>query len=248
MNQSIPDDMGNLPMLELFRVEAEKQTAILTSGLLELERGPAAPQQLEMLMRAAHSFKGAARIVNLADRVRVAHAMEDCFALAQQGKLELRQREIDLLFRGIDLLGQISKHTEASISRWDTDHAEELRQFLDSLASFIPARETPAPALGRASRSLSALASDDQTQDCHPSPQPRTRHPGSLLAGQSPRAGTKTRNGWCGSPPRISIGCWAWQASRWSNPAGCARSPTRSSASNATRPSCRISWMTCASG
>ena len=41
----------------------------------------------EMLMRAAHSFKGAARIVNLQSAVRVAHAMEDCFALAQQGKL-----------------------------------------------------------------------------------------------------------------------------------------------------------------
>lgn len=146
MNQSKPEDVGHLPMLELFRVEAENQTAILTSGLLELERGAAAPQQLEMLMRAAHSLKGAARIVNLQTAVRVAHAMEDCFALAQQGKLELHQRETDLLFRGIDLLGQISKHTEQSIARWEADHADELREFFDTLASFTPARETPAPA------------------------------------------------------------------------------------------------------
>ena len=55
-------------------------------------------------MRAAHSLKGAARIVNLPAAVRVAHAMEDCFALAQQGKLALSQPEIDLLFRGVDLL------------------------------------------------------------------------------------------------------------------------------------------------
>jgi len=34
-------------------------------------------------MRAAHSLKGAARIVDLADGVRVAHAMEDCFVAAQ---------------------------------------------------------------------------------------------------------------------------------------------------------------------
>jgi len=142
-----PDEVGNLPMLELFRLEAENQTAILTSGLLELERGAAAPRQLEMLMRAAHSLKGAARIVNLQTAVRVAHAMEDCFALAQQGKLEVRQRETDLLFRGIDLLGQISKHTEASVARWEADHAEELREFFDTLASVNPAREIPAPAL-----------------------------------------------------------------------------------------------------
>ena len=93
MKKSKLDDLSHLSMLELFRVEAEQQTAMLTSGLLELERSPAASRPWEMLMRAAHSFKGAARIVNLQSAVRVAHAMEDCFALAQQGKLELRQPE-----------------------------------------------------------------------------------------------------------------------------------------------------------
>lgn len=150
MNSRKLDDVGNLSMQELFRVEAENQSAILTNGLLELERGPAASGQLETLMRAAHSFKGAARIVNLQTAVRVAHALEDCFALAQQGKLELRQPEIDRLFHGIDLLGQISKQTEASIARWDADHADELRRFFDSLAGSTSARETPALAGGQA--------------------------------------------------------------------------------------------------
>ena len=133
-------------MLEIFRIEAENQTAILTSGLLALERDPAASQQLENLMRAAHSLKGAARIVNLETAVRVAHAMEDCFALAQQGKLALHQGGIDLLFRGIDLLEQTAKHTEASIARWEADHAEELRGFFDALVSLAPAHQKPAPA------------------------------------------------------------------------------------------------------
>ena len=164
MNQSMPDDVGHLPMLELFRVEAENQTAILTSGLLELERGAAAPQQLEMLMRAAHSLKGAARIVNLQTAVSLAHAMEDCFELAQQGKLEIRQRETDLLFRGIDLLAQISKHTEESIAGWEADHAEELREFFATLASFIPAREAQAPELAQEVAPGSA-ANNDWPQD-----------------------------------------------------------------------------------
>jgi two-component system sensor histidine kinase and response regulator WspE len=141
-----PQDPGSLPMLELFRAEVENQTAILTSGLLELERGQGAPGQLEILMRAAHSFKGAARIVDLPAAVRVAHAMEDCFALAQQGKLALRQPEIDLLFRGVDLLLQISKYTEANIARWEADHADGIREFLSSLEVLTPAAETPAPA------------------------------------------------------------------------------------------------------
>jgi two-component system sensor histidine kinase and response regulator WspE len=145
VSKSKPDDVGNLPMVELFRLEAENQAAILTSGLLELERGPATPEQLETLMRAAHSFKGAARIVNLQTAVRVAHAMEDCFALAQQGKLALREPEIDLLFRGIDLLAQISKHTEASIARWNSDHADELGEFLKALVGLAPVRQAPGP-------------------------------------------------------------------------------------------------------
>ena len=48
-------------------------------------------------MRAAHSLKGAARIVGLDVGVRVAHAMEDCFVAAQEGRLTLRQAQIDLL-------------------------------------------------------------------------------------------------------------------------------------------------------
>jgi two-component system sensor histidine kinase and response regulator WspE len=104
-----PEDMSDFSMLDLFRVEAESQTAILTSGLLALERAPASAQKLEELMRAAHSLKGAARIVGLDAAVQVAHAMEDCFVAAQNGALPLRQEEIDVLLTGVDLLGQIAK-------------------------------------------------------------------------------------------------------------------------------------------
>ncbi|MGH7968271.1 MAG: Hpt domain-containing protein, partial [Limisphaerales bacterium] len=64
MNPELPDNLGGLSMLELFRAEAETQTGILTNGLLELERGAAPAETFETLMRAAHSLKGAARIVN----------------------------------------------------------------------------------------------------------------------------------------------------------------------------------------
>jgi len=111
VNKQKLDDLSNLSLLELFRVEAESQTAILTSGLLELERAPAPPQQLETLMRAAHSLKGAARIVNLQAAVLVAHAMEDCFVAAQNGQIQLRRKEVDALFRGVDLLTQISRNS-----------------------------------------------------------------------------------------------------------------------------------------
>ena len=66
-------------------------------------------------MRAAHSLKGAARIVGLDAAVRVAHAMEDGFVAAQKGKLVLRPEHVDILLRGVDLLVQIAQLAEAEL-------------------------------------------------------------------------------------------------------------------------------------
>ena len=82
-------DLSQFSMLDLFRVEVESQGKILTDGLLALEREPAAAKMLEACMRAAHSLKGAARIVNVNAGVRTTHVMEDCFVAAQRGKLIL---------------------------------------------------------------------------------------------------------------------------------------------------------------
>jgi two-component system sensor histidine kinase and response regulator WspE len=131
------DDLSQLSMHELFRLEVESQAGILTSGLLALERGEEA--QLETLMRAAHSLKGAARIVNFPIAVRVAHAMEDCFVAAQNGRIRLRQAQIDVLFRGVDLLQQISKRTEADIAGWEADHPGNLEDFFKALQEFTRA-------------------------------------------------------------------------------------------------------------
>ena len=90
-------------MMELFRMEAETHTATLSAGLVALEGTSASPEVIDPLMRAAHSLKGAARIVGLDAAVRVAHAMEDCFVAAQKGKLVLQPEHVDILLRGVDL-------------------------------------------------------------------------------------------------------------------------------------------------
>ena len=136
MNRRLLDEF-NSSLIELFRLEAENQTAILTSGLLELERGPAAPQLLQTLLRAAHSLKGAARIVNLQPAARVAHEMEDCLIAAQEGKIQLRGAEIDLLFRGVDLLLQSSKAVEENLPAWEAEHAVDIREFLEEVGKLL---------------------------------------------------------------------------------------------------------------
>jgi two-component system sensor histidine kinase and response regulator WspE len=139
------EDLSNFSMLELFRAEAENQTAILNNGLLELERGGAgSPQTFEALMRAAHSLKGAARIVNLQGAVRVAHGLEDCFVAAQHHHLDLRQEPlVNVLFEGVDLLGQLAKCSDGSLLTWETDRATNIDQFLAGLAKFVRTDEPP---------------------------------------------------------------------------------------------------------
>ncbi|MDB4888867.1 MAG: wspE, partial [Gemmatimonadetes bacterium] len=88
---------------ELFRVEARSQVTQLTDGLIALEEG-VTPEQLEELMRAAHSLKGAARIVGHDSVVRLAHELEECFVSAQEGRLELTPGRVDVLLRGVDVL------------------------------------------------------------------------------------------------------------------------------------------------
>ena len=140
------EDLSNFSMFELFRTEVETQAQVLTAGLLALERDPAAADQLEAAMRAAHSLKGAARIVGLDAGVNVAHAMEDCFVAAQQGRLVLHQGRIDRLLAGVDLLSRIAATPEAEAARWTGEKGkEEIDAFLDTLANAPDANDAAPP-------------------------------------------------------------------------------------------------------
>jgi two-component system, chemotaxis family, sensor histidine kinase and response regulator WspE len=163
-------DLSQASMLDLFRMEVDGQAQALTAGLLALERDPKAADQLERCMRAAHSLKGAARIVGLDAGVRITHAMEDCFVAAQQERIVLRQAHIDELLRGVDLLRQMARTAEQDMDRWEAQKLGEVAAFLDALnravASPAVAQEVgPAPADtdGPQDEVLSAALRGEQT-------------------------------------------------------------------------------------
>ena len=103
------EELGEFSMLELFRLEVDNQASVLSDGLLALEQDAQDARQLEALMRAAHSIKGAARMVDVDAGVKLAHAMEDCFVAAQKGELILQPPQVDLLLKGVDQLIAISR-------------------------------------------------------------------------------------------------------------------------------------------
>ena len=121
-------DLMDSSMLDLFRTEVETYVAILNDGLLALENDPSATDRLEALMRAAHSIKGGARIVELDQAVKVAHSMEDCFVAAQKGQISLGSDQIDILLKGVDILSRLSEALGEGIQDWLTQHKSEIDQ------------------------------------------------------------------------------------------------------------------------
>ncbi|SDA75352.1 two-component system, chemotaxis family, sensor histidine kinase and response regulator WspE [Pseudomonas sp. NFACC15-1] len=134
-----PDQMRDASLLELFSLEADAQVQVLSTGLLALERDPTQADYLESCMRAAHSLKGAARIVGVDAGVSVAHVMEDCLVGAQERRLMLGAEHIDALLQGTDLLTRIATPGN-NVGAQDIDaYVALMGRLLDPNAAPMPA-------------------------------------------------------------------------------------------------------------
>ncbi|WP_454839236.1 response regulator [Pseudomonas hormoni] len=140
-----PEQMRDASLLELFSLEAEAQTQVLSAGLLALERDPTQAVHLESCMRAAHSLKGAARIVGVDAGVSVAHVMEDCLVSAQEGRLYLRPEHIDALLQGTDLLMRIATPNNGPTPADIDSYVGLMGRLLDPLALAAPISTPIAP-------------------------------------------------------------------------------------------------------
>ncbi|MDG2277557.1 MAG: hybrid sensor histidine kinase/response regulator [Pseudomonadales bacterium] len=113
-SEPLESDIADLSLLEMFTEEAESQLAVLSEGLIELESGAPSESLLEAMMRAAHSIKGAARIVDLTPIVEVAHALEDTFVSAQKGDLHFIEADYDRLLAAVDWLSKVAQNKPQS--------------------------------------------------------------------------------------------------------------------------------------
>jgi len=151
------EDLGTFSMLELFRLEVDNQANLLSEGLLALEQGDHSAQTIDALMRAAHSIKGAARMVDIDAGVKLAHAMEDCFVAAQDGRLQLQPQHIDRLLQGVDQLIAISR---------DEADAQALAALTDGIASIgASGTDHPTPAEQAATVQHNAGSTPQQQAD-----------------------------------------------------------------------------------
>src|SRR5262249_30817535 len=132
-------------MLELFCSEVETQVTLLSEGLLALEHAPQNGSSLEALMRAAHSIKGAARIVQLDAVVELAHAVEDCFVAAQEGRLLLVGETLEELLHGADQLAFLAELRATEMAAWLSAHEAKMREAAVGLRALLQGGPGVAP-------------------------------------------------------------------------------------------------------
>lgn len=152
-------------LLELFRTELETHSRVLEEGLVEAEARHD-PEKLNALMRAAHSLKGASRILALDSAVQLAHAMEDMLSAAQKGARQLAGPDFDLLLRATDVFSGLAKREPADIP---AALAEESSR-IEELAVHFAQPPGPAPADAPAPTIPSVPAAPSPTEAPSPGP------------------------------------------------------------------------------
>lgn len=103
------NNSADAELLNIFWVEVGDYLQTLNNGLLQIETSAAGDQNgvLREMNRVAHSMKGAARAVGINVIETIAHYMEEIFADAQTGKLQLSPALCDLLYDGMDLIQNV---------------------------------------------------------------------------------------------------------------------------------------------
>lgn len=132
-------DFADMSMAELFRFEVDTQTALLDEGLLSVERDPTDRARLEALMRAAHSVKGAARIVGMDAGVSLAHAMEEAFVAAMAGTTRIDRGVVDAELVCVDLLRKLARCEEADVPAWTAQNADAIASAVGKLEAAVRA-------------------------------------------------------------------------------------------------------------
>ena len=106
-------------------------------------------------MRAAHSIKGASRIVGLTGCVTLAHAMEDLLTGVQNGKFILSAGDIDLLLQSNDIFKKVSDLNTSSIPGYVEQQITEITDLSKSLRDSAAAKTSSG---NIARKSVSAFA------------------------------------------------------------------------------------------
>lgn len=167
-----------LDLFELFKGEVESHGAALNEGLLQLEADPGNAAPVAALMRAAHSIKGAARVVGIDVVVSLAHQMEDAMVRIQKHQETCTPQRVEQLLQATDLLVSLQGVREGDLATWTHEHAPEINALLTALAAPAgPTDARPSDAASSGPVGVEAPAKEPRRAPAAPEAAPSTSLP-----------------------------------------------------------------------
>jgi two-component system chemotaxis sensor kinase CheA len=99
----------------IFKSASEEHLQKLEDGLLHLEKNPHDQENLEEIMREAHSLKGDAGMLGLKDISTIAHQLEHILGTVKRNEVELSPDISDRLYQGLDAIKQLVTEAVSAI-------------------------------------------------------------------------------------------------------------------------------------
>lgn len=121
----------------LFEQESKDHLDALESGILALEKAPRQPELHETVMREAHSLKGAARMLGLADIEHLSHRLESLFRHQIDSQAAYDPALTPQLFGAIDALKKLCKSAVD-----DSPVTVDLASLMDDLSEQAPSGDS----------------------------------------------------------------------------------------------------------
>ncbi len=143
-----------------FKLEAAEHIQTISSGLLDLDKGPDPEETaliLETIYREAHSLKGAARAVSLRDVEKICQSMETVLSLLKKGDIQPETWILDSVLDSVEAVSKLVSSDEvlpigdllrrlANISSGTSQHPNTLsQQHLHTASNRKPSSQAPEP-------------------------------------------------------------------------------------------------------
>jgi len=123
-------------LLTIFKGECQEHIQTMTSGLDDLEKNMNSDKQIEIaevVHRSAHSLKGAARTIGLADVEPICQSLETTFGIFMRQKLSIPSEIFEKFRRSIQLLGEVLESINSE-GKTEGDKSELIR-IVDEISS-----------------------------------------------------------------------------------------------------------------
>lgn len=159
-------------LLTTFKLEAAEHVQALSTGLIELEKAPAAGIRMEVVetvFREAHSLKGAARAVGLAEIESLCQSAESVFSLLKREELSLSPALFDVLHDTVDAIGE---HLQGAEDARGKEGKPGTQDVLRRLAGVLKGKAILAGESGK--RSKNAVPAHPETGPARSLPPERT--------------------------------------------------------------------------